>query len=224
MSINTRSPIVTNGLVLALDAKNPMSYPGSGTTWKDLSGNNNTCTLINGPTFSNDGGGSIAFDGVDDTSTANSSTSFQFGTNDFTVSYWAFINAFTGTGTPTFVDLRTTGDNGYSDYIQSNKFKLYWGPSDRYTSISNINTNIWYNITVTRKISTLSVYINSVLDGTTSDSTNLSGNAFRLARNATPGTSYLNGKIANVLLYKGNALSQTEITQNYNALKTRFGL
>jgi hypothetical protein len=58
--------LVQNGLVLALDAADKNSYRGTGTTWSDLSGNNNTGTLTNGPTFNGGNGGSIVFDGVDD--------------------------------------------------------------------------------------------------------------------------------------------------------------
>jgi len=58
--------IVMNGLVLCLDAGNTKSYPGSGTTWIDLSGNSNTGTLTNGPTYSSENGGSLVFDGIDD--------------------------------------------------------------------------------------------------------------------------------------------------------------
>ena len=55
--------LVTKGLVLALDAASPKSYPGSGTTWSDLTGNNLNATLFNGPTFSTDNFGTIVFDG-----------------------------------------------------------------------------------------------------------------------------------------------------------------
>ena len=58
--------IVENGLVLCLDAANKLSYRGTGTTWTDLSGNNNNVTLTNGPTFNAGNQGSIVFDGVDD--------------------------------------------------------------------------------------------------------------------------------------------------------------
>ena len=58
--------LVTNGLVLALDAASPKSYAGSGTTWSDLTGNNLDATLFNGPTFSTDNYGTIVFDGDDD--------------------------------------------------------------------------------------------------------------------------------------------------------------
>lgn len=74
--------IVTDGLVLALDAANPTSYPGSGTTWRDLSGNNNSGSLVNGPTFNSVNGGSIVFDGSNDyvniPYAGNTSNSFTF--------------------------------------------------------------------------------------------------------------------------------------------------
>ena len=66
MSAYSGPEIANDGLVLALDAANPRSYPGSGTTWTDLSGNGNNGTLVNVPTYSNANGGSIVFDGVDD--------------------------------------------------------------------------------------------------------------------------------------------------------------
>jgi hypothetical protein len=68
------SNIVTSGLILSLDAANSRSYPGSGTTWSDLSGNGNTGTLTNGPTFSNN---SLVFDGTNDYSTTPDSTSLR---------------------------------------------------------------------------------------------------------------------------------------------------
>ena len=63
MAFHYSPRVVTNGLVLALDAANPNSYPGTGTTWYDLSGNNLHMSLINGPTYSN---GALIFDGADD--------------------------------------------------------------------------------------------------------------------------------------------------------------
>ena len=59
-------PRLDNFLILNLDAGNPSSYPGSGTTWFDLTSNNNNGILINGPTFDSGNGGSITFDGIDD--------------------------------------------------------------------------------------------------------------------------------------------------------------
>ena len=218
--------IVKDGLVLDLDAAKKESYPGSGTAWNDISGNGYTGTLTNGPTFDSANGGSIVFDGVDDFIAGSASANFAFGTGDFTLSYWTYINSFSGTGTPTFIDLRTSGAGpGYADYIQTNKFKLFINGVDAYTSTGSISSGSWYNITTTRQSTTLSVYFNGILDGTASNNANLTENGFRLARNInTSGTSYLNGRIASVLIYKGKSLSSTEVTQNYNALKGRYGL
>jgi hypothetical protein len=87
--------IVTSGLVLALDAADKNSYPGSGTTWTDLSGNGNNGTLVNGPTFSSANGGSIVFDGVDDyvTCGTNSSTLVSSMTISSTFLFISYTNA-----------------------------------------------------------------------------------------------------------------------------------
>ena len=78
--------IITNGLVLYLDAANTKSYVSGSTTWNDLSRNNNTGTLINGSTFNSLNGGSIVFDGIDD---RVSGTTINTGQN-FTVNCWIF--------------------------------------------------------------------------------------------------------------------------------------
>jgi hypothetical protein len=77
--------IVTNGLVLALDAADKNSYPGSGTTWRDMSGNNSNSTLTNSPTFNSANGGSIVFDGVDDYTTTTAGQAFYQYTNQLSV-------------------------------------------------------------------------------------------------------------------------------------------
>ena len=85
------SPIITNGLVLCLDAADRNSYPGSGTTWTDLSGRGNNGTLQNGVGYSGDNGGSLSFDGVDDYVSIGTS-GFPFGNSAGTLSCWARTN------------------------------------------------------------------------------------------------------------------------------------
>ena len=81
--------IVTNGLVLCLDAGNQLSYPGTGTTWNDLSRNGNDGTLTNGPVFNS--GGSMVFDGVNDyIAISDSLQQLQFSTGAFTLSAWIY--------------------------------------------------------------------------------------------------------------------------------------
>jgi hypothetical protein len=217
--------LIQDGLVLSLDASDRNSYVSGSTTWFDLSGNNYTGSLVNGPTFDTGSLGSIVFDGTNDYVTGSNSINFAFGSGDFTVLTWAYFNTVTN---GIMVDLRTdtagTG-NGYSDYLQNGKFKLYWSNADKYTSTGSLTAGNWYNIVVTRQSTTISVYFNGILDGTSSNNTNLSEGGFRLARNINiVGTGYANEKIATVLIYKGKALSAQEVLQNFNAQKSRFGL
>ena len=86
MSSKCGPDINENGLVLFLDAANRLSYPGSGTAWSDLSGNSNTGTLTNGPTFSAGNQGSIVFDGVDDYISGGSI--IPVGTGDYYIESW----------------------------------------------------------------------------------------------------------------------------------------
>jgi hypothetical protein len=223
MAFANGGSIVTNGLVLALDAADRNSYVSGSTTWNDLSGNNNSGSLTNGPTFSSANGGSIVFDGTNDFVTGSDSSNFAFGTNNFTVGSWFFSLSSVGI----IVDLRSNSSGtgpGFSDYFLNNKFYLYWSNANRYQSTGSIDTFKWYNVVTTRQSSTVSVYINGILDGTTTDNTNLTEGGFRLARNVnTAGTGYLSGSISSVQIYN-RALSAAEIAQNYNAQKSRFNL
>ena len=85
MAFNYSPKIVTDGLVLYLDAANRYSYPGSGTTWSDISRGGNNGTLVNGPTFSTDGGGSIITDGIDDGIFINTFPNIPVKNSSFTV-------------------------------------------------------------------------------------------------------------------------------------------
>ena len=149
-------PIVTDGLVFAVDAANYESYPGSGTTWTDLAGSSNT-SLDNGPTFDSGNGGSIVFDGTDDkaTSTLTSNTIFN---STFTVSTWF---KQTDTDNTSFPRLFDKADNGTST---NNGFSVFLYDSDGsdtdsvlYIKITNqpkqagsllFNVNTWYNVTI----------------------------------------------------------------------------
>ena len=92
MSVMAPIKSVTDNLVLSLDAANIKSYIGSGTTWSDLSGNNNTAALTNGPTFTSSFGGSIIFDGTNDTADI---TTIDLRTS-FTYECWVNMNVING--------------------------------------------------------------------------------------------------------------------------------
>jgi len=223
MSVNTRSPIVTNGLVLALDAGNTISYPRTGTTWKDLSGFNNSGTLTNGPTFDPGNGGSIVFDGTNDyVSIPYNASSFNLGTGDFTFNIW-----YNNNGGSDFQRLFTIGA-----FSTAGNFQFERGGGDRVVVHVNgdlvifntVNTSgNWYNFTVTRTSGIINVYKNTVNIGSSTQPGNINNtDSIQIGRDSVFGV-YFNGRIPLIHLYN-KSLSVQEVSQNYNATKTRFGL
>jgi hypothetical protein len=217
---NSLSGIVTSGLVLALNAGRTLSYVGSGTTWTDLSGNGNTGTLTNGPTYSSANGGSIVFDGVDDyVSTPN----FNFSTESFTVEFWFkfnsipnnFIALIAGTTANTQLFI-TTKSNG-----QGIRFGLT-GVAEYASGTQTWSTGTWYHVVLIRNGSDIKFYVNTnnITDGTFTNSTSYNG-TFLIG--ATAGAINLNGNIAQASIYN-RALSAIEVSQNFNALRSRFGI
>ena len=221
MGLSHSPKIVTNGLVLALDAANNKSYPGSGTTWSDLSGNNNTGTLTNGPTFSAANLGSILYDGVDDTVTLSLVSS---NVNNVTTEVW-----FKAITLPGDRGLFLNGSGGSSGYgLQfgacgtsgTTLYVFFGGLNCNVVSYSNLVTNTWYQAVYTRTTtpSTSNIlYING-----TSVSTNTSANPNSPSGVTLVGHSAYNGYIS-VVRHYNRTLSVTEILQNYNATKGRFG-
>jgi hypothetical protein len=224
------SGIVTNGLVFWLDAGIPSSYPTSGTTWTDLSGNKNNGTLTNGPTFNS---GSIVFDGVNDyinIPDANSLTN----TSTLSINCWVRVTSFGG-GFCTIIG-KGTSDADEEYCILLNSSSLYFdvgnaaGPYTQPTYTFNANT--WYNISCVHSrsanVSSLLCYVNGVF---LSNSTINSGNT--PIDNSSPvsiGSRFynsifgaFNGNIVQVSMYN-RVLSASEVLQNFNAQKALFGL
>ena len=202
MAVNTRNSIVTNGLVLALDAGNTKSYVSGSTTWFDISGNNNSGSLFDGPTFSSDNGGSIVFDSVDDhvvTTPINNFTS---------IGGWFYIR---NGGTPWkyIIDARTGLSNSW--------FTQYQGVN----GIGPVWTNMYIN-SIRLTISPTNIPINSWFYLYLTTATSNTASITFMRRYVGSGENS-QGNISTIHAYSRN-LSQQEITQNYNATKTRFGL
>ena len=221
---------ITNGLVLYLDAANTKSYPGSGTTWTDLSGNNYTGTLTNGPTYSTTNLGNIVFDGVDDYVVWNSLV-WDFN-NPFTVSFWFYMNSLGGVDGWGFFFCGTTSSNTNRAQIGGNPDgSIYVNTvastvGDSYQSSAGVvTTGNWYNFTTTRISNTVTVYINgnSVVSGAVNYSPSLPSNLYMGFLRSSGALRYMNGKMANTLIYN-RGLSTAEVLRNYNATKRRFGL
>ena len=223
--------IVTSGLVLFLDASNIDSYPGTGTTWKDLSGNNNNGTLTNGPTFSSANGGSIVFDGTNDNVSFNNSgtsTPFDFANGNMTCMFWMIPSAW-GDGASRGVISKKANDstNGwviYNDGFYPTKLNARLGLGNNFVTSTSVSTSVYQCWTLTRSSTTLTWYCNGVLDSTGTNTSNISDTTVELqvSRSQT-WNGYFKGNISNVLFYN-RSLTAIEVLQNYNATKSRFGI
>jgi hypothetical protein len=223
--------VVTDGLVLCLDAGNSKSYPGSGTTWTDLSGRSNNGTLTNGPTYSSVSGGSLVFDGTNDFVNLGTPPVITGRQVPLTICGWARANTFTSTRVlwgvynqeafgQLYSMIRT--DNGILKYFTSNSTG---GFQSNGTFTPSINTWNFYAVTVSGTLSSPSVtiYLNNSSEtfsySTLTSSPDLSIR-FCIGADSFP-RSFWNGNISNVMWYN-RALSTQEIQQNYNALKSRY--
>ena len=213
---------MTGGPVLCLDAGSKISYPGSGTTWTDLSGNGNTGTLVNGPTFNSANGGSIVFDGVNDMVECQPSSLFNFGTNNFSAFVWFRFSQMVTY--PTLLELdNSSSGNGivfYGNVTGDPRFRTWIGGAVR-NSTAGFAVNTWYHCGVSRSSGLVSQYINGVLDGTFTGSGNMpSGQFLRVGSLFYAG---FNGRHAGATLYN-RALSAAEITTNFELTRGRFGI
>ena len=226
-SPNTYSDIVTSGLVLNLDAQNYYSYPGSGTTWTDLSGNGNNGTLTNGPTYSSANGGSIVFDGVDDyVDISGSNTVTQA-----TFSVWLKRNGsqIDYAGILFNRDVSYINVSGLNFYSSENTLGYHWNSDpDSYNFDSGLTPpdGVWCMCVVSVTSTTATIYLCQSSGITTATNT--------LAHASTTldtlylgydgeGIRFMTGNIAQALLYN-RALSADEVLQNFNAMKGRFGI
>ena len=236
MAFNYSPKIVTDGLVFAVDAANKKSYPGSGTTWTDLAGSNDG-TLTNGPTFNSGDGGSIVFDGTDDL--VDFGNILNLGTNDLTINQWLQIDSISGTyGMSWSKSYAATGNYRLAVGFNSNRTPLIFmrGTSVLVfeSSTTVLSQNTWANVTwVFDRSGNANIYLNGTnleLNADISSMENLnfqSNHPFRVGSytdsNNTGVLLPFSGKISTTMVYF-KALTATEITQNYNALKSRFGL
>ena len=213
-------PIVTDGLVFAVDAANYESYLGSGTTWSDLVGSNDG-TLTNGPTFDSGNGGSIVFDGVNDYVSLSVPTS-----GDTTYCAWFKTNG--SNANTRIIHANTSGQRNFSLGTPSTSGYVggYDGTNQPATTLTFDDGN-WHYAIVVMKTNDYKVYV----DGQNQSLTWVLGTTGNWNNNTTNveyigtriGGSFLNANLAQVKIYN-RALSSTEVLQNYNALKSRFNL
>ena len=235
MSGKVSSKIVTDGLVLYLDSGNPNSYTSGSTIWNDLTNINNNVNLINGPTFDTNNGGSIFFDGTNDY--INTNFIQTIGTGDTTYDVWfktsfaqtgSIINVRNASATQFTITICTDGVSG-SPLVGSNiLIYSYDGSLDRgFETTETWTDNVWHNVVGVHTSTTDKLYVDGILRGfvTTSplninNTTKLRIGALGNGVSEYPGW-YFDGSISNVKVYN-KSLTDSEVLQNYNALKNRF--
>jgi len=236
------SNISTDSLIYYVDAANPYSYVSGSTLWNDLTSNKNVGNLINGPLFDPSNAGSILYDGTNDLVEAtgiNNLTSFSisvwfkmtgpgstggatntyynslFGTNSVTSPTTRRILVSTSTN-PSITEGRILVQMGGSNYFSNND------------STGITTTNLWNNVVYTFTPNTARLYVNSVAQTSQSNSSVtfpfISDSKIYVGAYSNPIIAYaMKGNIAQCLIYN-KILSQSEINQNYKAMKVRFGI
>jgi hypothetical protein len=215
--------VVTSGLVLYLDAGNTASYPGTGTTWSDISGNSRNATIVGSPTFTS--GTSGYFSNISDSNYFSLSNSGLVPrTNDFTYSAWVYFNSFDGNDT--IFENGSWTDTLLFRYANNTSIDVYSEGSLRGSFSWVATASVWYNIVFIRNSNTCSCYINNTLTGTpfamNLDINLANTNLFLMRSQHTTGQS-INGRISMFKIYN-RALTTSEIKQNFDFFRGRYGL
>ena len=219
----TGAPVVDTSLQLWLDAAQTASYPGSGTTWTDLSGAGRNGTLTNGPTYSNTNGGFIVFDGTND---------FVQCSGSLTITAATFVTWIRRNGTQGQYDgilfsrgTNTTGMNFYT----SNQLGYHWNDASstyNWSSGLTVPDLTWCMIAISVTSTAATAYLCQTSGITTANNTvNHSSSLLddiKIAQDDA-GSRFFNGSIATAMIYN-RALTADEITTNFNALRGRYGI
>jgi len=216
MGVSGGPDMIQDGLVLSLDAADRNSYPGSGTVWRDLSRNNYAGSLVNSPTFSSTNGGNITFNGTNQYTTTTYSQPAYGTSTSFTWNIWVNLPDSVNINSP-IIGNRTANSSGNWTKLTKVAFEYY--P----TILAYVMPlNVWQNICFVKNGTTLTYYQNGNSVASTTSSVTQTSQPFFIGGDNTA-AEYFAGSIANVQVYD-RALSATEISQNFNATKSRFNL
>jgi hypothetical protein len=219
--------IVRSGLTYYIDAGISESYPGSGTTWNDLSTNNYTSTLTNGPTYNTGNGGVIVFDGSNDYVNGGNRTIAV--SSGFTIDMWLRLGAnnrqqgfFGFTNYPAFITNFWMNTNNLMRFELGINADIFASPS--VNSTSTFSTGVWYHVVGTATNSALSIYVNGSFQASTSISQTITQMTGTISVGSySTAAFYGNASISNTKLYN-RALTAAEVLQNFNATRKRFNV
>ena len=223
MSISYNSSIVTNGLVLCVDAGNPRSYSGSGTQWNDATSSGFNFTLTNGPVYSSSNLGSFTFDGVNDFASASDNTALN--TQTPTVEVWVKTNATTQNG---FWFEKGSVNTQYALFQEGGS--ITWRLTTNVgsltaTTASFMSTSNWAQVVGTYTSGDRRIYVNGVQVASDALAYTIPTNSSGMFIGAYgTGTGYFyNGALSICRVYN-RVLSAAEVLQNFNAARGRYGV
>jgi hypothetical protein len=227
---SSTKPLFPTGLVLFLDASNPLSYSGSGTNWFDLSGRGNNGTLGTGVSYNSANGGSIVINGTPAIPVSfNNPTGIPFGNSAYTTNFWLKVTTNTQfQGWCSWGVNSTTNANAYRFTNDNPKLiqNYWWDGSNDYNTDYTVPTNTWVNIVYTWNGSNTAIlYINGTAYpskvrtaiNVTAVSTD---NPLRIGADTLGGI--LRGNIAFAQIYN-TTLTQEQVSNIFNDTKAKFG-
>ena len=239
MACNAGPDIIEDGLVLCLDAANINSYPKSGTTWSDLAGSNDgTLTNMDASNFSAANGGSLVFDGTNDEVLISSSDFSVFSltaTQGVTVSCWVKLDSSTesrrmlsssdsSSGLILKYDASNTAAGSTGSLADKFTFFILVPAGGKSGSVSSVHSTTspdgnWINVVGTRESSgVFKIYINGVLEATNS------GTSSAVPTPTSVKIGDTGEQSISLLYYHNRALTATEVAQNFNVTRHRFGI
>jgi len=188
-----------------------------------MSGNNNTGTLTNGPTFSSANQGSIVFDGTNDYITCGVSSSINAASTTFTWGCWFKANNI-ATEQILFSTANASATTGFIIDIYTSKMLLAVYPAGTYAfANTTLSSNTWYYLSVTYNNGSIAYYLNGMPDGTTSRTFTAATGPTYISSWAYSAGYFINGNISQVVFYN-TALTASQVLQNFNASRGRFSL
>ncbi|MHA8094583.1 LamG-like jellyroll fold domain-containing protein [Aquirufa lenticrescens] len=230
------SEILKTGLVMNLDAGDPLSYSGSGNMWTDLTGNGNNGTILSPNSYNAVNGGYLQLSVGNGISLPATSTDFNFTSGDFAIEIWAkpiaayqtLISLNTLSSGWSALRLESGQSDGQISLLQSSAFTS-WDVNFQNSQV-DFTRNNWHQILLSRVSNNLIIYVDGVSKITVASApslkSNTPGSSLNTIGSMTSGSSYgsYSGIIAIVRVYKGNGLTANQALENYKAVKSRFGL
>jgi len=223
MALSHAPQIVSDGLIIYLDANNTSSYAGTGSTWYDLSGNGRHASLISSPSYEGFGRGKyLSFDG----STNYATIPYTITDNLITVSFWYYSKiCSSNSSTDALISNYEPVVTGFDVRLitpTSLQLDLKIGSTFPNLSFGTIANNTWYHVAFTYDGASLKAFMNgSVVSSTSATGTRANGTQICIATSAVDTNRKATCGIPQVMIYN-RALSDAEILQNYNATKGRY--